>query len=96
MSSMRTSPTPSSTATPPAALTSTLKSVPAPHHASSKHAGSEKTEKKVEFRFHCTYDLRQRMNLRLQELGLERGDVMVSFLEEWLKQTDEYTPSRKA
>ena len=67
-----------------------------PARAGGSVHGSVDAKKSVEFRFHCSYDLRQRMNLRLRELNLERGDVMIGFLEEWLKQTDGYATSRKA
>lgn len=55
----------------------------------SKHLGSKKNNI-VEFRFYCPYDLRQQMNDRLKDLKLERGPVMVGFLEEWLKQTEQH------
>lgn len=49
---------------------------------------NEKDEKIVEFRFNCTYGLRDKINSRLKQLNLERADVMVEFLEEWLAETD--------
>lgn len=54
---------------------------------------SEKKDKIVEFRFNCSYLLRERINERLKALGLERADVMIEFLEEWLKETDQFVES---
>ena len=55
-----------------------------------------KKDKIVEFRFNCTFGLRERVNDRLKELSLERADVMVDFLEEWLKETDKLIADRAA
>lgn len=51
---------------------------------------TEKKDKIVEFRFNCSFLLRERINERLKALGLERADVMIEFLEEWLKETDQF------
>jgi len=49
-----------------------------------------KKDKIVEFRFNCSFLLRERINERLKALGLERADVMIEFLEEWLKETEQF------
>ena len=51
---------------------------------------TDKKDKIVEFRFNCSFLLRERINERLKALGLERADVMIEFLEEWLKETDQF------
>ena len=51
---------------------------------------SDKKDKIVEFRFNCSFLLRERINERLKALGLERADVMIEFLEEWLQETDQF------
>jgi hypothetical protein len=51
---------------------------------------TETKDKIVEFRFNCSFLLRERINERLKALGLERADVMIEFLEEWLKETDQF------
>lgn len=49
-----------------------------------------KQDKIVEFRFNCSFALREKINERLKALGLERADVMIEFLDEWLKETDQF------
>ncbi|MCY4444471.1 MAG: hypothetical protein OXC44_06715 [Proteobacteria bacterium] len=64
-----------------------------------KRAGAsakDQAAKSVEFRFHCSLELRERMNERLKQLNLERGDIMIEFLEEWLRQTDVYLKEQAA
>ena len=50
---------------------------------------------KVEFRFLCSADLREQMNKRLKTLNLERSQIMVGFIQEWLKQTDEFLEKKQ-
>lgn len=57
---------------------------------------ADKKDKVVEFRFNCSYSLRERINERLKALGLERADVMIEFLDEWLKETDQFVEATDA
>ena len=55
---------------------------------------ASKQDKIIEFRFSCPSSLRGRMVKRLKEFQYDRSDVMCSFLEEWLKQTEMMIPEK--
>ena len=73
---------------------SSISATSSPAHTKTSHTSistkSKRNANKVEFRFLCSPTLRTKMNERLKLLNLERSQIMVGFLQEWLKQTDEF------
>ena len=54
-----------------------------------RHVKLADNDKIIEFRFSCPASLRGKVVERLREFEYDRSAVMCSFLEEWLKQTDD-------